>query len=80
MAKNLAVSQVRLEGPMTVYLKLETCKLCPYMKTQRTMGAGCAEDWICIKGEKPREIKGYIEYPSEDPKEIPEWCPLRKTK
>lgn len=54
---------------------ISECGKCPFKKEERTMGAGYAEDWICTK--KNKKIAGYIEWPSEEPKEIPTWCPLK---
>lgn len=53
---------------------LSSCKECPNKVEERTMGAGYAIDWNCKAAE--RMIKGYIEWPSEEPKKIPDWCPL----
>jgi len=58
-------------------LKIKNCKECPFLVVERTMGAGCATDWLCGKTKrKNSKIAGYIEWPSEEPKEIPNWCPL----
>lgn len=67
MAKAKVKAKVRL-------LVLTNCKDCPHRKIERTENAGYAHDWICHL--KDRKIAGYIEWPSEEPKEIPEWCPL----
>jgi hypothetical protein len=78
---------------MPILIQIDSCKECPFFDTQRTRGAGCAIDWICTqieidpesdirtgdgRHENHRLIKGYIEWPSEDPKDIPEWCLWRK--
>jgi len=64
------------ELPSEVFLKLTRCEDCPQMKTERTTGAGLAYDWLCSLADD-KKIKGYIEYPSEEPQTIPDWCPLR---
>mgnify|MGYP003385489156 CR=1 FL=1 len=57
-------------------------KECPYVKTERTAGAGYAEDYFCTKAKKVngkfRMIAGYVEWDSDLPKpgEFPKWCPL----
>jgi len=65
-------------------------KQCPHVRTERTIGAGCADDYLCARTKAPknqqhyreigRHIVGYIEYPSELPKdgEFPKWCPLQE--
>lgn len=63
---------------------IESCKNCPNRRVTRGPG-GYSEDWYChtesisFYGPIPKEAKkigGYIEYPSDEPKGIPEWCPL----
>ena len=67
---------------------IANCIRCPHVTTERTRGAGCADDLLCKVSKAPmaqdhhaigRLIRGYIEWPSELPKdgEIPEWCPLQ---
>jgi hypothetical protein len=59
-----------------VYRKeLHNCKGCPNRATRKTIGTGYALTWLC-SAKEDREIRGYIEYPSEEPEEIPDWCPL----
>ncbi len=65
------------------------CRSCPHKIVERTPNAGYAEDWFCKASRKQnitrtdhpkgyRKIAGYIEWPSEEPKdgEFPKWCPL----
>lgn len=74
---------------MPVLIQIDSCKECPHFETQRTRGAGYAIDWICTQIEidpksliptgydyhsKHRCIAGYLEWPSQEPKDIPEWC------
>ena len=59
-----------------VMFKVTKCKECPNLKTFPTPGAGFALDWCCSIA-KLKLITGYIEWPSEEPKSIPKWCPLR---
>jgi hypothetical protein len=80
---------------MPILIQIDKCEQCPYFATQRTLGAGCATDWICQNfivdenseirtgyntHERHRLIAGYIEWPSEEPKDIPDWCLWRKKK
>lgn len=58
--------------------KVEACKGCPNLEITRTIKAGYAFDWHCKVMNK--KIAGYIEYKSEEPTEIPGWCPLPKEK
>jgi hypothetical protein len=59
-----------------VIYKIHNCKECPNRTTERTIGAGYAFDWLC-KAKNNKKIAEYIEWTSEEPKEIPDWCPLR---
>lgn len=54
------------------------CGTCPNLVKERTQGAGYALDWKCKAAG--RDIKGYIEYPSEEPRagSFPDFCPLEK--
>jgi hypothetical protein len=52
---------------------------CPKIKYEKTIGAGCADDYLC-GAKRNKLIAGYIEWPSEEPKEVPKWCPLRSKK
>jgi hypothetical protein len=65
----------------SVTLKITNCQQCPHCDTQRTVGAGCADDYVC-KLLRRRVIAGYVEYSSEEPQDnqIPNWCPLAKKK
>jgi hypothetical protein len=36
-----------------------------------------AYDWFCKKNNN-QKIAGSVERPSEEPKQAPDWCPLRK--
>lgn len=59
-----------------VTLQISSCAKCPFIEAQRTEGAGYALDYFCTK-KRYKKIAGYVEWDSEFPKEIPEWCPLR---
>lgn len=64
---------------MSKLLKIENCSECPFLKVGPLYSLdgfdrGC--DWTCSKTNK--EVAGFIERPSEEPKEIPKWCPLPK--
>lgn len=56
---------------------VDGCKSCPNRTEARTPGTGFGIDWRC-KAVEDRKIRGYIEWPSEEPKdgEFPDWCPL----
>lgn len=78
---------------MSVNLKLETCKECPHLKTEDYLTSDSWDHvttWYCGKSDRPKpedrdwkpivENSSYIanvEWPSEEPKKIPKWCPLR---
>lgn len=57
---------------------------CPFRISERTQGAGCADDYLCtaVKSEmRPGShalIDGYVEWPSEmrKPGSFPNFCPL----
>jgi hypothetical protein len=52
---------------------------CPHLKLERTPRAGYAHDYICkAKKNGNNKIAVYVEYPSEEPKVIPDWCPFKK--
>lgn len=57
--------------------KINNCCECPFVTTERTVGAGCASDYHC-SADHNHKIAGYVEYASEMPDNIPEWCPLAK--
>ena len=56
-------------------IELASCGDCPHKKTKHTEGTGYGQDWLCGKMNN-KEIAGYIEWSSEEPKSIPKWCPL----
>jgi len=63
---------------MTVFIPINTCMECPHLKIERTIGAGYAHDYICkAKKNGNNKIAVYVEYPSEEPKVIPDWCPFK---
>lgn len=72
----------------TRILEIKNCKECPACDTERTLGAGCAEDYFCKNVPDPeadykfKVIKGYVEWSSEEPQDgqFPKWCPLKKGK
>lgn len=61
---------------MRVYIDVTTCKDCPFIKHDRTEGAGYALDYTCSATKDNKLIAGYVEYQSEFPKTIPGWCPF----
>jgi hypothetical protein len=66
--KNLGAKQ------RAIILHLENCEACPYVKTERTKGAGYAIDYFCTRMDgKPVSV--YMEIPS-DMKPVPDWCPI----
>lgn len=54
----------------------DNCIECPYCEDTRTIEAGYALDYWCIKMSPRKKIMGYVEYQS-DVKPIPDWCPFR---
>lgn len=78
---------------MSVSIEIETCKQCPSLKKEDYLTADDFEhevNWICGKSDRPapsdRDWKPKVEnssriamvsWPSEEPKRIPCWCPLR---
>ncbi len=63
----------------SVTLKITRCGECPHHKVGHGYSLdgfdhGC--DWTCSLAK--REIAGFVERSSQEPKEIPNWCPLRK--
>ncbi len=77
---------------MSVNLPLTTCELCPHMKSERYYTADSWEhimQWWCSLSTRPTPPKtdrtrlddtsriAFVERPSDKPKDIPEWCPLR---
>ncbi len=77
---------------MTVMLKIATCKDCPHLDTFRYLTADSFEhtmSWFCKKTSRPKPARGdwyavkdssliaYVDRPSEEPNNIPDWCPLR---
>jgi len=58
----------------TIAIKINNCSECPKCRKDRTAGAGYALDYICTEANK--KIAGYVEYASEIPTDVPEWCPL----
>ena len=59
---------------MFIGFEIKKCEECPFLRLERTQGAGYAHDYWCSKIN--RKIAGYVEYPSEIP-EVPEWCPCK---
>lgn len=47
---------------------------CPFLKTERTEGAGYAEDFYCIAKDN-KKIAGYVEWDADMPN-VPDWCPF----
>jgi len=61
-----------------VALVITSCRMCPYKRVEHMPGHD-ADNWFCYRGSKPREIAGYIEYASEEPRDIYRGCPLKRT-
>jgi hypothetical protein len=77
----------------TVTVKIASCKKCPNLKTERFYTADSWEHvikWFCGKTDRPKSGSSdkcghiadssdlaYVELVSEEPKKIPDWCPLR---
>jgi hypothetical protein len=76
------VTRGKTKVPKTRLLVIKKCQDCPHMEKERTPGAGYAIDFVCTKVQPKRVAAGYIEWPSEEPKNgsIPTWCPLPKGK
>ena len=78
---------------MSVKLVIETCKDCPNLGQERFYTADSWEHvtkWFCKKTDRPKSGTtdrmphvensndiAFVERPSEEPKNIPFWCPLR---
>jgi hypothetical protein len=65
--------------PNHVMLKIERCAECPHLRIGASYsldGFDRGNDWNCDKAK--REIAGFVERSSDEPKKIPAWCPLRK--
>ena len=62
---------------MAVLIPIENCTQCPHCETKLTKGYGYATDYYCSFTYDNRLIAGYVEWPSEIPKEPPKWCPFR---
>lgn len=67
----------KMTSKKVAILEFDSCRECPFKEDSRTPGAGYALDWFCTKDVK-RKIASYIEWATEEPKEIPDWCPLVK--
>lgn len=79
---------------MTVTLKFDTCKDCPHLKKEQYLTSDSWDHevtWYCGKSDRPTpenrdylptvENSSYIAMvarTSEEPKSIPDWCPLRE--
>lgn len=71
---------------MAVFLKIEKCSSCPFIEHSGGFTKGGAQ-WLCGHKDYPKELAHKRWYrplldkknPTEVPKEIPKWCPLRKT-
>jgi hypothetical protein len=65
---------------MAAILRLENCRLCPYLRAMPDYTCDSWErpiKWMCKKRDD-KIIARYIERTSEEPKDVPEWCPLRE--
>lgn len=67
-----------MSGRKTVaVLRIKKCGDCPFLEVGSLYsldGFDRGSDWRCVK--KNKIISSFIERTSEEPKEIPEWCPL----
>lgn len=82
--------------PDKVFLEIKTCKDCPHLGTSRYYTADSfehEENWFCKKTKRKapetssamKPVRNssriaFVSWPSEEPKEIPDWCPLRAKK
>jgi len=65
--------------PHTVSLTIARCKDCPNLHVGRLYSLdgfdrGC--DWTCTAANN-RAVASFVEWPRDEPKTIPRWCPLR---
>ena len=63
----------------TATLTITKCGECPHHKVGNSYsidGWDRGEDWTCGKTGKP--LAGFVERPSDEPHEVPTWCPLIK--
>jgi hypothetical protein len=61
-----------------VTLKIYKCAECPHLKKGPTYsldGWDVGRDWTCEKCGKM--VAGFVERVTQEPTEIPDWCPLR---
>ena len=61
-----------------VVLHIEKCQDCPHLEIGMSYsldGFDRGSDWTCKKTGK--EVASFVEWPSQAPKKIPSWCPLR---
>lgn len=70
---------------MSIKIEVTNCADCPrlYRQFVRTADSWShGHDWICtgIDGKDNRSIRSFVEWASEEPKGIPDWCPYRKEK
>jgi len=64
---------------VVITIPVKNCGPCPFRETRRTVGAGYAIDWLCTKMDD-KKIAGYIEWGSDEPESVPEWCPYINNK
>ena len=67
--------------PRQAKLIINNCKECPHFKIGTSYsfdGWDRGSDWICKKADKKLAV--FVEWPRDEPKEIPEWCPLLEKK
>lgn len=78
---------------MSVTMKIENCGSCPHLGVEQYFTADSFEhnhNWYCKKSDRPKpettdkmEIVqqssrlAIVENKSDEPKNIPSWCPLR---
>ncbi len=77
----------------SVFLEIKSCRECPHRKTRRFYTADSWEhvtDWYCTKIDRPMGAStdtmpdvensnsiAHVEWSRDEPKKIPDWCPLR---
>jgi len=76
--KRVEPKKIVVKDEVTITIKVKNCRKCPFLNTEKTPGR-CAEDWYCSK-KKNKCISEYIEWPREEPKAVPDWCPYRNKK
>lgn len=66
---------------VAIAITITKCGECPHHEVGPCYsmdGFDRGNDWRCKLAN--RELVGFVERPSEEPKTVPGWCPLRKVK